>query len=99
MRLMNLFHKRQEGAMDKDFIPVINCRYKVRKDLDCCIGFFVMRDVLIFNNISAFIVDKIDGQNSIQTIGELLVREFPLVENPIGEVETTIHQLQVAGVM
>lgn len=83
--------------MNLDFIPKINCRFKIRKDIDNYLGFFQTKGVLAFNEIGAFIVNQMTGQKSIQEIAESVQRKYPDVENPISEVLDIVNQFQESG--
>ena len=83
--------------MKSTFIPKINCRFKIRRDIHNYVGFFQGRGVLIFNDIGAFIVSTIDGKQNISKIAKALKSVFPKVKQPIKEVTTIIAQLQKAG--
>lgn len=83
--------------MDNNFVPQFTCRFRIREDIDCHIGYFESGGVLTFNDIGSFIVRCINGRNSIQEIARQLNEEFPEVESPIGEVQDIIQQLQDCG--
>lgn len=46
----------------------INCRYKIRKDLDGYLGFFKDRGILTLDDKSAQIIKLIDGQRNVNDI-------------------------------
>ena len=80
--------------MNNNFVPKINCRFKIREDQDYYIGFFQGKGVLTFNEIGAFIVMQMTGEKSLKDI-ELLVREtFHEVENPSEEVQNISEQFR-----
>lgn len=84
--------------MNKNFIPRVLCRFKIRKDLnDTYLGFFHTKGVLSFNEIGALIVNNIDGERTIGDIAELVSSKFPTVVNPLKEVRNITKQLQESG--
>lgn len=83
--------------MNIDFIPKINCRFKIRKDIDNYLGFFQTKGVLAFNEIGASIVNQMTGQKSIQEIARSIQIEYPDVENPVDEVIDIVVQFQESG--
>lgn len=83
--------------MDEKFMPKINCRFKIRQDLNVFLGFFQGKGVLTFNEIGAFIVKQMTGEKSLREIGQLVKNTFPTVENPIDEVLSVAGQLQESG--
>ncbi|MBU4482213.1 PqqD family protein [Candidatus Parcubacteria bacterium] len=97
MRQTSLY--RNGGAtMNKNFIPKIACRFKIRKDPnDTYLGFFHLKGVLTFNEIGAYIVSNIDGKRTIDDIANQVNAKFSAVENPLSEVKNIVKQLQNAG--
>jgi len=83
--------------MDTFFIPKINCRFKIRKDVDGHIGFFETKGILSFNEIGAFIVSQMTGHNNIQEIAELAKEKFSDLKKPIEEVNNIVIQFQKSG--
>lgn len=83
--------------MKPTFIPKINCRFKIRRDINNHIGFFQGKGVLIFDDIGAFIVSTINGNLTISEIAETLKSAFPKIKQPVEEVIAIITQLQKAG--
>lgn len=74
----------------------INCRYRTRKDIGMYLGFFANRGVLTFNELGAFIVDRLNGEHTVEELVNLVEKNFSLVENPNLEVENVVKQLQDA---
>ncbi|MFH1611846.1 MAG: PqqD family protein [bacterium] len=83
--------------INPSFIPKINCRFKIRKDIDCHIGFFQTKGVLTFNDIGAFIVNQMIGNKSIQEIADSISSEYSDIENPLEEVVNIVSQFQDSG--
>ena len=83
--------------MNDKFVPKINCRFKIRQDLDGSLGFFQGKGVLTFNEVGAFIVKQMTGEKSLREIGQLVKNTFPTVENPIDEILSVAGQLQESG--
>ena len=84
--------------MNKNFIPQIVCRFKIRKDLnDTYLGFFHSKGILTFNEIGAFIVNNINGKRTIANVASLLNLKFNTINNPLSEVKSIVKQLQDAG--
>lgn len=67
--------------------PTINCRFRLRKDLDGYIGFFEGRGILTLNETAARIVRLIDGRRSIEDI-ILEMQRGRLVQNERTRKET-----------
>jgi len=57
--------------------PRINCRYKVRQDLDGYVGFFKDRGILTLDETAAKIIALIDGQRSIEQIISDMENDHP----------------------
>lgn len=57
--------------------PRINCRFRIRKDLEGYVGFFKGRGVLTLDEPSAHIVQLIDGQRSIKDIVAAMEKSQP----------------------
>jgi len=83
--------------MNNKFVPKINCRFKIRQDLDGFIGFFQGKGVLTFNEVGAFIVKQMTGEKSLREIEQSVRDTFPGVDNPENEVLCIIEQLREAG--
>ncbi len=83
--------------MNSEFASKINCRFKIRQDLDCFLGFFQGKGVLTFNEIGAFIVKQMTGEKNLQEIEQSVKNTFPAVENPIDEVLSIAKQLRESG--
>lgn len=83
--------------MNDKFVPKINCRFKIRQDLDGFLGFFQGKGVLTFNEVGAFIVKQMTGEKSLREIEQLVIDAFPGVDNPKGEVLCITEQLREAG--
>ena len=84
--------------MDKKSIPQVVCRFKIRKDLNgSFVGFFHTKGVLTFNELGAFIVEKIDGQTNISEIAKVVSRRYPDVDNAFNEVMKIVQLLLDAG--
>ena len=58
--------------MNNQFIPKINCRFKIRQDLDGFLGFFQGKGVLTFNEVGVFIVKQMTGKKNLKEIEELV---------------------------
>lgn len=80
--------------MNDKFVPKINCRFKIRQDLDGFLGFFQGKGVLIFNEVGAFIIKQMTGEKNLQEIGQLVKDTFPEIENSVNEVSSITKQLQ-----
>jgi len=80
--------------MDCRFVPKINCRFKIRQDLNCHIGFFQGKGVLTFNEVGAFIVRQMTGEKNLQEIAHSTEETFPKIENSLDEVLSIANQLQ-----
>ena len=83
--------------MDVNFLPKINCRFRIRQDISCFLGFFQGKGVLTFNEVGAFIVSRMTGEQSFQEISRLLQLAFPAVADPSQEVISIAEQLQESG--
>lgn len=83
--------------MNKEFVPKINCRFKIRQDINDYLGFFQGKGVLTFNKVGAFIIEQMIGEKSLREIGQLVKNTFPEVENPIDEVSFIAKQLRKSG--
>ena len=93
----NLSKKNKEVNMDSKFVPKINCRFKIRQDLNGFLGFFQGRGVLTFNEIGAFIVGQMTGEKSLQEIEWAVRKAFTEIADPKGEVVGIAKQLEEAG--
>ena len=80
--------------MNDKFVPKINCRFKIRQDLDGFLGFFQGKGVLTFNEVGAFIVKQMMGEKNLQEIGQSVKNTFPAVENLMDEVLSIARQLR-----
>lgn len=83
--------------MNYRFVPKINCRFKIRQDLDGFLGFFQGKGVLTFNEVGAFIVKLMTGEKNLQEIGQSVKNTFPAVENSMDEVLSIARQLRESG--
>lgn len=83
--------------MNSKFVPKINCRFKIRQDLDGFLGFFQGKGVLTFNEIGAFIVKQMTGEKNLQEIKRSVKNTFPAVENSMDEVLSIVRQLRESG--
>jgi len=83
--------------MKNDFIPMIACRFKIRQDISCFIGFFQTRGVLIFNDVGASILEQINGVRTVDEIASNVKKLFPGIKDPRYEVKKVIQQLNKAG--
>jgi len=83
--------------MNKNYIPKINCRFKIRKDIDFFLGFFQDKGVLTFNEVGAFIIKQMNGEKSVEEIGQLVHEAFTSIEKPTKEVLFVAKQLQKSG--
>lgn len=83
--------------MNDGFVPKINCRFKIRKDLDGFLGFFQGKGVLTFNEVGAFIVKQMMGEKNLQEIGQSVKIAFPEVGEPLNEVLSIAGQLRNSG--
>ena len=83
--------------MNNKFVPRINCRFKIRQDLDGFLGFFQGKGVLTFNEVGAFITKQMTGEKNLQEIKQSVINTFPEVDNPENEVLCITEQLREAG--
>ena len=83
--------------MNDNLVPKINCRFKIRQDIDGFLGFFQGKGVLTFNEVGAFIVKQMTGEKSLREIEQLVGDTFPTVDNPKNEVLCITEQLQETG--
>lgn len=83
--------------MDSQFVPKINCRFKIRQDLNGFIGYFQGKGVITFNDVGAMIVQQMTGEKNLQEISEFTKKSFPKIKNPEGEVIYIARQLQESG--
>jgi len=83
--------------MNTEFIFKINCRFKIRQDINGYLGFFQGKGVLTFNKVGAFITKQMTGEKNLQEIVQLVKNTFPEVENSIEEVSFIAKQLQESG--
>jgi hypothetical protein len=83
--------------MNEKFMPKINCRFKIRRDVTNFLGFFQGKGVLTFNEIGAFIVKQMTGEKSLREIGQSVKDTFPKVKNPLNEVLFITRQLRDSG--
>jgi len=83
--------------MDDEFAPKINCRFKIRQDINGFLGFFQGKGALTFDEIGAFIVKQMTGEKNLREIGQSVKDTFPAVENPLGETFSIAKQLQESG--
>ena len=83
--------------MNDQFVPKINCRFKIRQDLDGFLGFFQGKGVLTFNEVGAFIAGQMTGEKSLREIEQLVRETFPVIDHPMDEVAGTAKQLEEAG--
>ncbi|MCG2700226.1 PqqD family protein [Candidatus Parcubacteria bacterium] len=82
--------------MKESFKPKINCRFRIRQDIEEWIGFFETKGVLTFNEVGAFIVEQMIGDKTVKQIGEMVKNNFPDVEEPVNEVISITKQLKEA---
>ncbi len=82
--------------MNNKFAPKINCRFKIRKDIDCFLGFFQGKGVLAFNEVGAFIVEQMTGKKSLREIAQSVRGSFPAVDDSENEVIRIAEQLREA---
>lgn len=80
--------------MDINYVPLINCRFRIRRDIDCLIAFFATRGVLTTDEIGGFILFQINGEHNLGEIADLVGKNFPEVEDPLAEVEYVVEELQ-----
>lgn len=83
--------------MNDKFVPKINCRFKIRQDLNGFLGFFQGKGVLIFNEVGAFIVKQMTGEKNLREIKQTVKENFPTIEDPENEVVSIAKQLKEAG--
>ena len=83
--------------MNEEFVPKMNCRFRIRQDLNGFLGFFQGKGVLTFNEVGAFIVKQMTGEKNLQGIGQSVKDAFPKVENPKDEVLSIAVQLRESG--
>lgn len=82
--------------MNENFVPKINCRFKIRQDIDCFLGFFQGKGVLVFNDIGAFIAQQMMGEKDLQEIEQSVRDTFPDINDPRNEVFYITKQFQEA---
>lgn len=73
---------RGDGQKDKPFPstiakPRINCRFRIRKDIEGYVGFFKGRGVLTFDETSARVIQLMDSQRSIEDIASEMEKHQP----------------------
>ncbi len=83
--------------MNDKFVPKINCRFKIRQDLDGFLGFFQGKGILTFNEVGAFIVGQMTGEKSLREIEQSVKKAFPAIKNPESEVNDIAKQLRESG--
>lgn len=83
--------------MDSEFIPKINCRFKIRQDLNGFLGFFQGKGVLTFNEIGVLIVGQMTGEKSLREIEWAVRKAFTEIADSKGEVVGIAKQLEEAG--
>jgi len=83
--------------MNDKFVPKINCRFKIRQDLNGFLGFFQGKGVLTFSEVGAFIVGQMTGEKSLREIEQAVQESFITVADPKGEVIGIAKQLEEAG--
>jgi len=83
--------------MNDKFVPKINCRFKIRQELNGFLGFFQGKGVLTFNEVGAFIVGQMTGEKSLREIEQAVQESFITVADPKGEVIGIAKQLEEAG--
>ena len=82
--------------MNDQFVPKINCRFKIRQDLNGFLGFFQGKGVLTFNEVGVFIVEQMTGEKSLREIEQSLKEIFPAIKYPESEVVGIAKQLEEA---
>ena len=82
--------------MKESFKPKINCRFRIRQDIEEWVGFFETKGVLIFNEVGAFIVEQMRGDKTVKQIGEMVKTNFPDMEDSMNEVISIAKQLKEA---
>jgi len=83
--------------MKESFKAKINCRFKIRQDIEGWIGFFETKGVLNFNEVGAFIVEQMREGKTIKQIGEIVKAKFPTMEESVNEVISIAEQLKEAN--
>jgi len=83
--------------MNDKFVPKIKCRFKIRQDIDCFLGFFQGKGVLTFNEVGIFIVGQMTGEKSLREITQSVKKAFPAIKNPKSEVNDIAKQLRESG--
>ncbi|HOF44809.1 MAG TPA: PqqD family protein [Candidatus Pacearchaeota archaeon] len=83
--------------MNDKFVPKINCRFKIRQDLNGFLGFFQGKGVLTFNEVGAFIVGQMTGEKNLREIAQAVQETFITVADPKSEVIGIAKQLEEAG--
>lgn len=74
---------RKEGVQNNESLPPttakprMNCRFRIRKDLEGYVGFFKDQGILTFNETAAHIVQLINGQRSIEDIIAKMKKDQP----------------------
>lgn len=89
--------RREAGAMAKNLPPtsakpMINCRFRIRKDLGGYVGFFKGRGVLTFDDVSGRAVELMDGQRSVDDIIQVLENEQQSVNGHVRQSVLTFLQ-------
>lgn len=82
--------------MNDKFVPKINCRFKIRQDLNGFLGFFQGKGVLTFNEVGAFIVGQMTGEKPARNCAGRS-ETFITVADPKSEVIGIAKQLEEAG--
>lgn len=83
--------------MNNKFVPKINCRFKIRQDIDGFLGFFQGKGVLTFNEVGVFIVRQMKGEKSLGEIAQSVKEAFSSINNPESEVHDVARQLRKSG--
>ena len=83
--------------MNDKFVPKINCRFKIRQDLNGFLGFFQGKGVLTFNEVGVFIVGQMTGEKNLREIEQAVKESFPAINNPESEVNNIAKQLRESG--
>ncbi|MFH1551748.1 MAG: hypothetical protein ABIC36_02625 [bacterium] len=83
--------------MNDQFVPKINCRFKIRQDLNGFLGFFQGKGVLTFNEVGAFIVGRMTGEKSLREIEQSVREIFPAIDDPESKVVGIAKQLEEAS--
>ncbi|PIR04938.1 MAG: hypothetical protein COV57_01730 [Candidatus Liptonbacteria bacterium CG11_big_fil_rev_8_21_14_0_20_35_14] len=96
--LERVIAKSYNGNNDNKLIPSteakpkINCRYKIRQDLDGYIGFFKDRGILTLDETASKIITLMDGKHSVEHIIADMENNYPLKNGKVRDNVITFLQ-------